>query len=265
MGREDATEDARRRRARRESSTPIVIITIAVLALVGGGIAVAFVLRPSSSSSAATPSCSQLRDALLRIYAMNPPSNEGPFSHEHMRKTFGPRLADASIKRCSEDKWSPDVVTCYLTAKTWDAFSACFYRLTSAQQQRLVTDTSPEALGMAEEPRATASSHPDPGCATAVSAAIDGFVASGSTLAKDMPAERRARIAEHTTKIAPLMKTAITRVCSDDKWAPEVIACVGKARSDVDLGVCAGHLPALAKAHFDRAVVEAVGIPEVVP
>jgi len=245
----------------------MVVVMIASAVIIVGGILGVRALRPAPSShpapssAPATANCSQLRDAAVRMYALDQKGTSIALALE----MFGPRIADATIKRCTEDKWPPEVVACYGAARTVNAFEGCVDKLPREQVERLVADTSPKAIGMIPEPQATASAHPDPACAAAVAAAIDAMVASGSTAAKQAPAEERAGISAELAKAAPLMKTAIIRVCSDDKWPPQVIACFGKARADVDLSTCAAQLPDDARAHFNKAIAEAVGAPDVVP
>ena len=68
-------------------------------------------------------------------------------------------------------------------------------------------------------------------CAHAVSGAIDRMV-------EDAKARMPAAAAANVARVVPQMKLAITAACIDDKWAPEVIACVDRAASQHDLNEC---------------------------
>jgi hypothetical protein len=49
-----------------------------------------------------------------------------------------------------------------------------------------------------------------------------------------MPADAAANVA----RVVPEMKKAITAACVEDKWSPEVVACIGAAKTQHDLDDC---------------------------
>ena len=70
-----------------------------------------------------------------------------------------------------------------------------------------------------------------PDCAHAVDGAIDRMVLDAKAR---MPPAAAANVA----RVVPQMKTSITAACVDDKWAPEVVACVDRAGTQAALDEC---------------------------
>ena len=145
------------------------------------------------------------------------------------------------------------------------AVSECMEKLSNDQQWRLAGDISPLAMGALKEPQATASAHPDPACAAAAGHAVDALMTSMGRLIDLISADRRPAARAHFEKAAPFMKTGVTRVCSDDKWPADTITCLDSARSDQEMGRCARQLPDAQRAHYEKAIAEAVGTPDHFP
>jgi len=74
-----------------------------------------------------------------------------------------------------------------------------------------------------------------PTCESAVAGAIDRMVADASG---HMPANVSANLA----RVVPQMKTVITAACTEDKWAPAVVACIDHARTKQELDACDSQL-----------------------
>jgi hypothetical protein len=68
-------------------------------------------------------------------------------------------------------------------------------------------------------------------CGEAIGRGVDRYVAATQKLPAGSP---RLDIG----KIAEKMKAAMTQRCTDDKWQPDVVACVGNAASSGDLKIC---------------------------
>jgi len=203
--------------------------------------------------------CAGVGAAVLRLF------DDRMLPGDERSKAMAARIADAHAKHCATDRWAAGVAACIAAAQSQYAMSSCASKLTRDQQWRLAGDTSPLAMGAMKEPKATASAHPDPACAAAAGHAVDGFVASTNELIELISEDRRAADRAHFQKVAPFMKTALTRVCSDDKWPADTITCLDAARSDYEMGMCAKQLPDAQRGHVQSAIAAAVGTPDHFP
>jgi len=202
--------------------------------------------------------CAGVRAAVLHVLELRMEDSGGD-------RAMAGRIADAHVTHCTTDHWAPAAAACLAAAQTYYAMSECMEKLSNDQQWRLAGDISPLAMGALKEPRATASAHPDPACASAAGHAVDAVVVSTGKMLELISTDRRPAARAHFEKAAPFMKTGVTRVCSDDKWPADAITCLDGAHSDYDIGMCARQLPDAQRTHLQQAIAEAVGTPDHFP
>jgi hypothetical protein len=213
---------------------------------------------PPRPAAGKAEGCAGVRAAVLQLLEHRMEDSGGD-------RTMAARIADAHAAHCVSDHWAPGAAACLAAAKTEYAARECAEKLSNDQQWRLAGDISPLAMGALKEPQATASEHPDPACASAAGHAVDAFVASTSQLIDLISADRRPAARAHFAKVAPFLKTGVTRVCSDDKWPADTITCLDGAHSDHEMGRCARQLPDAQRAHLEKAIAAAVGTPDHFP
>ncbi|MDB4959485.1 MAG: hypothetical protein JWO36_7054 [Myxococcales bacterium] len=88
-------------------------------------------------------------------------------------------------------------------------------------------------------------------CARIIPGAIDRMMDSAKS---ELSAEAFTRVQQ----VAPKMKEAITRVCRDDQWPPDIIDCHRIASTQADINLCQRKLTATQRAHADKATEDVI-------
>jgi hypothetical protein len=82
-------------------------------------------------------------------------------------------------------------------------------------------------------------------CSSAVSGAIDRML-------DDAKGKMPPAAAANMSRVVPQMKKVLTSACVDDKWSPQVIACIDKAHGKLELDACDAQLTPEQKAAEHR-------------
>ena len=94
-----------------------------------------------------------------------------------------------------------------------------------------------------------------------MSSAIDRMMdEEAKKMPKDMPADQKKMADEMMKTMVPKMKATLTKVCTDDKWSPEMLKCVDAAKNMEEGQACNKTLSAEQKAHLDKEMASAMGM-----
>ena len=93
-----------------------------------------------------------------------------------------------------------------------------------------------DLLALAATLSFTGCSKKEPDCASTVGGAVDRMLASAKS---KMPAFAYDRVAE----AAPKLTSVIVDVCTNDKWAADVLSCLDSAGTQSEISACQEKLP----------------------
>jgi hypothetical protein len=98
-------------------------------------------------------------------------------------------------------------------------------------------------------------------CDSTMSSAVDRMMEDQKKqMPKDMPAEQQKMGEEMMKTMVPKMKATLTKVCTDDKWSPEMLKCVDAAKNMEEGQACNKTLTAEQKTHLDKEMASAMGM-----
>lgn len=152
-------------------------------------------------------------------------------------ETSTAKLKDAAIARCTEDKWSSEVVSCMAAGKTADDFKKCGDGLTVVQGKAL--DAAMAALDGAGA------------ACPAVGEAVDRMMAD---TVKDAPQRDKDAAAAQ----AKVMKEVALKRCAEDKWSAAAIKCIANVSGEDVFQHCESKLTAAQRASVDSAMTAAI-------
>ncbi len=98
-------------------------------------------------------------------------------------------------------------------------------------------------------------------CDGTMSSAVDRMMEEqAKQMPKDMPADQKKMADEMMKTMVPKMKATLTKVCTDDKWTPEMLKCVDASKTMEEGQACNKNLSAEQKAHLDKEMAAAMGM-----
>ncbi len=90
------------------------------------------------------------------------------------------KLKDTLIKRCTEDKWPPEVLTCFQTVNDRPGMQQCQQKLTEEQREKVMADIRQMMMGNMKMPGGMAGHPPMLGGSAAAPATPPAPAGSGS-------------------------------------------------------------------------------------
>jgi hypothetical protein len=97
-------------------------------------------------------------------------------------------------------------------------------------------------------------------CKSTIDTAVDRLMSEGmkdKNMTPDMKKQAEAMMKE----MAPKMKSAMTKSCTDDKWSADVLKCINDAKAEADMDKCQKMLTKEQQANVEKAMSEAMGMP----